>query len=149
MDDKQSSKLEEDRRTVEAVKYFQDVVQHAVDKLNAGGPESFRGNDWWQLSDAEQEVFGLELSQMGLLVTVYDAYEGVVGISHNDFYAHKELCAGVRAALPWLTTDTGSENEFRKFADLFAIAQDKAHCIYHKISLWQYRQGLVSFQVPK
>lgn len=133
---------------MDPVKEFQDLVQLAADKLKAQGLDSLKGDDWWQLSEAEQQVFGLDLSEMSLLITVYDAYEGVIGVSHNDFHANADLCARLRVALPWLSKYSGSEQEFRKFADLFGVAQDKAHCIYQKIALWQYRQGLLTFQVP-
>lgn len=109
------------------------------------GLNRFRGRDWSQLTDAEAEVFELTIDDMPRLVTVFVAYEDIIGMRESAFPIDHTLRADVLAALPWLTPDTRSDVEFRRFAELFDVPPDKAYAISWKIFLWQKRQGYANF----
>ena len=109
---------------------------------------SFRGRDWYQLTDAEAEVFELDHDEMPRLMSVYLAYEEIVDMTMGAFPIEDPLKQDVLAALPWLTPDTRCEIEFERFARLFQVSSRQAHGFFWKVYFWQKRQGYVVFRDP-
>ncbi|MCF6198592.1 MAG: hypothetical protein L3J67_04205 [Hyphomicrobiaceae bacterium] len=134
---------------MDAIEELKMVVSQYVKKGDERGVDYFIGYDWFKLNEDEEGVFELNAIEMNLLTAVYDAYEGVLGVFHNDIHAKKERCAAVREVLPWMDPNMHSDLQFRKFADIFDVAPDKAACIYYKMLFWQYRNDIATFLVPE
>lgn len=87
--------------------------------------ETYRGRDWWQLSDAQAEVFGIELEDMPALVLAWELYEAVADIAHNDFH-RTELAQALRSELPWVEARTSAPDAWTRFAGLLGIRSGRA-----------------------
>lgn len=106
--------------------------------LNKSGPvESYRGNDWWQLSEAEEEVFGIELEDVPALASAWSIYEGIADIAHNEFH-DTDLSRTVQAAYPWIVAPLWVDqrvNEletWQRFARMLGIPSRRGFQWYFK-----------------
>lgn len=105
--------------------------------------KKYCGPDWYQLSEAEAEVFGLLPEQMPKLVAVHELYFDAVDITT----IHEiERIDSLRKELPWLTQGMNDQSEWQRFAALFEISSREAHAYWHMHSFWEERMGLVTYR---
>ena len=106
------------------------------------------GRDWFNLSPAEAEVFGLELHDLPSLVAVWTAYEAVLEIC-DMLDVPADIAAGVRAEHPWLEERRASTVidvvDFQKFSKLFGVPYRKSQAWYAKHDFWCTRSGITRF----
>ncbi|NOY42775.1 MAG: hypothetical protein GXP26_13195 [Planctomycetes bacterium] len=105
--------------------------------------EKYCGPDWYQVSDAETEVFGLLPEQMPTLVAVHELYFDAVDITTIH---EKDRIDSLRKELPWLTQRMNDQSEWQRFAALFGISSREAHAYWSKYSFWEERMGLVTYR---
>src|SRR5271163_4878004 len=76
----------------------------------AKNPDLYRGGDWWQLSDEEEEVFRIDRDRFPRMVTAWHCYEAFKGIVSEGF--PDDLIEQGRQQHPeWCGTASG-EKEF-------------------------------------
>jgi hypothetical protein len=111
----------------------------------AAKPGLHDGTDWWQLSDAEEEVFVIDRERFIRMVMTWHCYEGFKLISHSPVW-DKALIEQARQQHPeWCGEGTG-ENEFFDFAKAFGgLTHREAHAIYAKHDFWTVRLGIVHY----
>lgn len=103
----------------------------------------YRGIDWYQLTDAEIEVFGLAPENMPRLVAAHELYYCAVEIM---FEISKERVKSIRAELPWLSSGLTDGSEWSRFAALFGISNRQAHAFFCKYDFWDERMGIVTYR---
>jgi len=105
--------------------HFDKAISKPVDL------DIYLGDDWWQVSPAEAEVFGLELEDVPPLVEAWQLYEAIADILCSDFHA-SPLCIEARAALPFIEPRVTDERQWIRFAALLGIPSAKAFAWYYK-----------------
>ncbi|SNY93884.1 hypothetical protein SAMN04515647_4205 [Cohaesibacter sp. ES.047] len=117
-------------------------------------PASYRGDDWYQLSASEEQVFGLTLQDMPGLAALWDCFELVLGLIEPGDGATgltRDVILGVRQENEWLggaanqTVPLVSSELFTQFASCFGVSNRLAHAFYYKYEFWQMRSGIISF----
>lgn len=108
--------------------------------------EKYKGNAWFQLSEAEREVFGLEYEDMRELAAVHTLYFCAIGISEE---IDPSRIDSLKKELPWLTEMTTDPKEWRKFAALFGISNRKAEAFFCKHEFWENRNNLTVYADDK
>lgn len=93
--------------------------------------DDYVGDEWWQLSAAQAEVFGLELDDVPPLVSAWVLYESVANIAAHDFSA-SPLCVEVRAALAYIEQGVIDLGHWLRFAALLGIRDKKAFAWFYK-----------------
>lgn len=105
--------------------------------------EDFRGGDWWQLDEAEDHVFGLELAAMPLLVEVWSLFEAIADVAHNDFWG-TPLCDAAMRALPFIKPRHLELEAWVRFAGMLCIPSRAAFAWYWKHHFWDERARLIT-----
>lgn len=103
----------------------------------------FRGNDWWQLTQAEEAVFELELAAMPLLIEVWSLFEAIADVAQNDFWG-TPLCDAAVRALPFITPRHLEQEAWGRFAGLFGIPSRPAFAWFWKHQFWIARARLIT-----
>lgn len=102
---------------------FDDLRQKFTAEMSKGAIElgDYRGREWWQLSHAEESVFGIGLADMPALVIVWGWFAAVADIAHNDFH-DAPLCLAMRSeAGGWIKRGHLDLEAWQRFAQMFAI----------------------------
>lgn len=89
------------------------------------------GNEWWQLTPAQAEVFGLEPEDMPPLVLAWVLYESVANVASHDFNG-SPLCVDVRVALAYVEQGVIDPSQWLPFAGLLGIREKKAYAWFYK-----------------
>lgn len=111
----------------------------------AAQPGLHHGTDWWQLSDAEEEVFAIERERFPRMVLTWHCYEAFKLISHSPTW-NKALIEQARQQHPEWCGETVDEKEFFRFAKEFGgLAFREAHAVYAKYDFWTVRLGIVRY----
>ena len=107
------------------------------------------GDDWFELTEEEARIFGLNLADLPSLVAVWTAFETVLGIADSLPHASAALVEDVRAELPWLAGSIEWRAlecyEFQRFAALFGVSYRKAHAWHAKCDFHDIRSGIVFY----
>ena len=98
--------------------------------------DKYKGNEWFQLTEAEREVFSLEYEDMRELEAVYTLYFCIIGISIEIEQARID---SLKKELPWLFDITGCPDEWRDFASVFGVSNRKADAFFYKYEFWENR----------
>ena len=106
-------------------------------------PDRYCGPDWFQLTPAESEVFGLTLDELPALVAAFEMFEGIAAIADNHF-AGTPLCAKAQSGLAFIRPGTRDLGAWTRFAGLLGIPSRLAFAWFWKHQFWLERQGLVS-----
>ncbi|ORU94931.1 MAG: hypothetical protein A6F70_10295 [Cycloclasticus sp. symbiont of Bathymodiolus heckerae] len=104
--------------------------------------EKYKGNAWFQLSEAEREVFALEYEDMRELAAVHTLYFCAIGISEE---IETSRIDSLKKELPWLTEMMTDPQEWKKFAALFGIPNRKAAAFFYKHEFWETRNDLAVY----
>lgn len=121
-----------------------DLQAHLRAALDPGLPlDRYSGPDWFQLTPAESEVFGLTLDELPALVAAFEMFEGIAAIADNDF-AGTPLCTKAQSGLAFIRPGTRDLGAWTRFAGLLGIPSRLAFAWFWKHQFWLERQGLVS-----
>lgn len=110
--------------------------------LNIGGDGD--AGDWWDVTDAELEVFALDDALYPLCIAALDAYAAFSG-EGGDLDGHPFIAAA-RAERPDLAQATPEAEAFAAFAAAtVGLSADDAWKIWSKQQGYYLRHGLVTF----
>jgi len=128
------------------------------DSARAAGLDAYRGADWMQLTEAEEQVFDLTLAAMPALVAIFIEWEVLIGQTDGGAWPEMEdATVAIRAEHPFIeatrakrTAGTLTPSEvvegFQRFAGLFGISHRAAHAFHTKRLFWDIRRRLVLFR---
>lgn len=119
-------------------------IDRNTQRLEALGPDALSGDNWCDVSSAEQEVFRLSPETVARVVSVFDAYLALADIAQNDLH-RTLLCRAARKAYPWIAQGSTDSETFIRFAGLFGVSNRQAAAFFWKHEFWQVRQGLVVY----
>lgn len=105
--------------------------------------DKYKGNEWFQLTEAEREVFGLEYEDMRELAAVHTLYFCMIGISTE---IEQTRIDNLKKELPWLTEMTTDPKEWRGFASVFGVSHRKAEAFFYKYEFWENRNVGVIYE---
>jgi len=120
--------------------------------------DAYRGHDWMQLTEAEEEVFGLALADMAAVSTVFHEWEALIGRVDGELWPEMpSAAAAIRAEHPFIAAIRGKHaadalspgefvEGFQQFAALFGISSRTAHAFHYKRLFWDIRRRLVTFR---
>ena len=123
---------------------LREWIDRKAQQLEAGGVEHLKGDNWFQASPAEQEVFQLDPLNMARVIAVFDAYLEIADIAVKGSHGIP-FCEEVRKAFPWIEQGRTAEDTFRRLAGLFGVSNRQASAFYWKHAFWEDRQGLVTY----
>jgi hypothetical protein len=136
-----------------ATQKLHDIIRRDIE--SGTNPHALEyGHDWFNLTPAEAEVFGLDLHDMASLVAVWTAYEEVLRIISPVLNIPEDIAAGVRAEHSWLaetfnpdiTTPSVIDTvQFQKFAKLFGVPFRKSAAWWSKHQFWYVRSGVTRY----
>jgi hypothetical protein len=113
-------------------------------KLRANA-KFYHGADWWHLSEEEEHVFGIVRDRWPRLMTVWMAYEVVIGLAdYGEFnFTDKEVADGRwRCGL----SCGHSLKEFGTFGKEYGgLSYREAKAVYEKMQFWNIRNGITSY----
>lgn len=102
-------------------------------------PKNYWGDDWWQMTKAEGDVFNINVHAMPIAMEFYHAYEGIKGLCHNHYYDDQILRAGILKAWPELENNRYSEAEYLEFLKRLNCDASSAKVIFSKVRWWRER----------
>ena len=119
----------------------------AMEKAMATDPGSFEGHDWFQLSAAEEEVFGIDRQRFPRMLVAWQLYQALTGIvAAEDHELDENLMEAARKSRPDLEDGELSNEQFQKVAaDLVSLSSREAYAMYMKTYFWDIRAGIVTF----
>lgn len=121
-----------------------DLQTHFRAALDPGLPlDRYSGPDWFQLTRAESEVFGLALDELPALVAAFEMFQAIADIAHNDF-ARTPLCATAQSGLGFIQPGACDLGAWSRFAGLLGIPSRLAFAWFGKHQFWLERQGLIT-----
>lgn len=112
------------------------IQQTQADWANDPDNPTYRGSDWWQLSEEEEQVFSLSLDDMPELVGTWGAYQLVLENWHEEPFIT------ARSELPWLAKCEDNQHDWQRFATLFSVPEKNAAAFYWKDHFWTERSPL-------
>jgi hypothetical protein len=109
------------------------------------------GSDWWQLTEAEQEVFEIDRERFPRMIMTWHCYDGFKRMADSPVWddtligqarqQHPEWCTEAKRQLAEI-----SVQEFQAFAKEFGgLTFREAEAIYRKHEFWQIRLGVVTY----
>ncbi|HEY0792243.1 MAG TPA: hypothetical protein VGD78_14355 [Chthoniobacterales bacterium] len=122
------------------------TIEKQVAELEAKGPAHFQGHDWFQLSDEEAAVFGIDPERLPRMVVALDAYEALLGIVYYGHLGFTE--EEIQATQERLQFREGVESleDFQRFAQEYAgLIRRESAAFYAKNEFWLKRQGLITY----
>ena len=124
---------------------FKAMIEKEARRPVAG---DYYGYDWWQLSDAEERVFSIEIGRMPQIVTLWQAYEAFKDKTSGARWDtnHQALLDTVKAARPDLAAQEHGEAGWIEFAVAFSnLTMREAWQWWMKHEAWQDRNGIMQF----
>lgn len=108
------------------------------------------GGEWWALSEAEAEVFGLSLDVVPSLLAIWCAFEASIDICYPWTEDHSALFAEVRQALPWIGEKAAlhqlDADDFVRFARLVDMPTRYAEAWFYKRHFQDARSGILQYK---
>jgi hypothetical protein len=128
---------------------IRDKLQPLCEKALADNEDSYRGSDWFHLSDDEETVFAIDRRRYPVLVVAWQAYEAFCGLIDPEVAGlDDESIEGERAQYPELFVDGEiSDSGFQKLAAAWCgVSNREAHAMYCKTDFWNIRGGIVHYR---
>ncbi len=120
------------------------AIAEAETKADAD-PDSYRGSDWWQISDAEQAVFEIDRDRWPRMMNVFYCYEAFKRIADSPEW-DDALIEQARQQRPEWCDPAPSFEEFSRFAEAFGgLTAREAHAVYTKQEFWTVRLGVMVY----
>lgn len=109
-------------------------------------PDGSTGGNWFELSEAEEEIFQIDRDRFPRMVTTYECYEALKGLSGDPQWDEKLIDLARRRYPAWSGAGT-DEFEFYAFAKaLGGLTNREANAIWCKQHFWTVRLGVVTFR---
>jgi hypothetical protein len=127
---------------------IQERLHALCAEATARGADSYRGNDWCELNEAEEEIFAIPRERFPVLVVAWQAYQAFCGvIDAEDAGLDDDVINAARAKHPDLYSDAEMSNTgFQRLAaEWCGVSNREAHAMYCKTDLWNIRNGLVRY----
>lgn len=125
---------------------LKDQLAAEIAKAEALDPATYRGFDWYHLTDNEESVFDIERGRFPRMVTTWSCYEAFKRIADDGTWS-EDLITEARALHPEWCEAGISTAEFQAFAKEFAgLTFREAKAIYAKIDFWNIRAGITHFR---
>ena len=106
------------------------------------------GYEWYNLSEAEAEVFQLSLDDLPSLAALWAAYCELLDISYM-LDIPDDIVTAFIAEHPWIAeeraTRAASLESFQRFAKLFGMPLRQSFKWWAKYDFWQLRIGVIHF----
>lgn len=119
------------------------------EKSYLSDPERYDGDDWWQLSAAEVEVFEIDPDRWPRLMTAWHWYEGFSGTASAGDWDEAAIDAA-RVSSADLLAIPDPLRQWMKFSLRYAAIQPaEAVAAHAKMHWWTARQGYVSYHVDE
>jgi hypothetical protein len=134
---------------------LKDQLEAAIadsEAKEAAKPGHHNGRDWWQLTDAEEEVFALERERFPRMVMTWHCYDGFKRIADSPVWDDALIEQARRDFPQWCTEAQGqrapiSVEEFQAFAKEFGgLTFREAEAIYRKHEFWLIRVGAIKYR---
>jgi hypothetical protein len=123
------------------------IQTRAEDFRKSHEKSGYRGGDWFHLSDAEQEVFGIVWRRhWPRMLETWAAYERAIGSFGNDLFPMTDADAAALRKAHGLKEGHQDVKGWVSFAKTFGITQAYAVSIYWKQFAWDCRQGLFNHE---
>ena len=107
--------------------------------------DSYRGFDWWQLSDAEEVVFEIDRDRWPRMMTVFHCYEGFKQMADSPAWDDALIEQARQQRFEWCGP-APSDGEFAHFAQAFGgLTNREAHAVYTKQEFWTVRAGVMVY----
>ncbi len=111
----------------------------------AARPGALDGDDWWQLSEAEEEVFAIDRDRFSRLVMTHHCYEAFKHLSDSPEWDEALIEQARQDHSEWCGP-TLSQEEFAGFAAVFdGLTGREAHATYTKQEFWTVRLGVMVY----
>jgi hypothetical protein len=108
-------------------------------------PAAQIGPEWFQITEAELEVFEIDLDRFDRMVMAFHAYEAVKDIVQGSIW-DETLLVAARADHPEWCKPEHSFPDFAAFAAVFAgITIREAHAIYYRQAFHDVRIGVTTY----
>ena len=133
-----------------SINYQKKRIEAELEEINAAAEkgetepvdEKYSGWAWYQISEEESLVFGLQPADMPRLATVHELYYCAIEVVYTR---PEEEVVEMRAELPWLSSGIVDKGEWVRFAELFGIGNRQAEAMFSKYEYWEEREGLVQY----
>lgn len=122
-----------------AIEKIKDAVRSEI-RRKRQLPLKYESGEWYSLTEAEAEVFNIDLDDINVLASVWLAYiflsELATGIDID-----KETEEAFWADNPWFKKGEEDEEDWIRFSKLFNIREEKARGWFYKARIYDYRRG--------
>jgi len=110
-------------------------------------PAAYVGDDWWQMTRAEADVFAVDRKRFPVLACAMFAYEAFKDIAQVDDFGPDAVLDEARRRFPqWAGLRVIDAEEFSAFAKRFCgLTAREAHAIYWMQEFWKVRAGILRF----
>lgn len=111
-------------------------------------PAGYDGEDWFQLSQHEEEVFGIDADRVPVMVAAWEAYEALIGRTSGTRWdmKHQPALDMVKAERPDILTGD-DEHAWSEFAAAYGgLTNREAWQWYAKHEAWLQRAGILIFK---
>jgi hypothetical protein len=115
--------------------------------MEGKGPDHFRGYDWFQLREDEEEVFAIKRNRFPRMVVAWYAYEVLLDQADSVEYDfdREEVLASQRHFK--FQPQRPALRDFQKFAKEYAgLTYREAEAMFSKITFWNIRTGITSYK---
>lgn len=116
--------------------------------------DTYEGQDWWQTTRSEAEVFGINPDLAERLMDAHFAYEILIGIADADLPERSAIHLA-RWKATYLPIVEKNEDGIVIFDDIkcrkfmmaeFNLPEDQCYAWIRKNEAWQFRNGLIQFK---
>ena len=117
----------------------------------AANPGHHDGRDWWQLTGAEEEVFGIERERFPRMMMTWHCYQGFKRIADSPVWDDALIEQARREFPQWCAEAKGrlattSLDEFQAFAKEFGgLTFREAEAMYRKNEFGLIRAGIITY----
>jgi hypothetical protein len=120
-------------------------IEREVKALEAKPTGHFCGHDWFQVSEEEAWVFGIDRARVPRMVVALQAFEAMLGIIYPQDAGLTE--EDYEAGQAHFHFGNGTDlDEFQRFAtERAGLTTREARAFYWKHEFWLHRRGLVQY----
>jgi hypothetical protein len=127
---------------------LKEHIEAQVAEVETRDPERLRGSDWYQLSDEEEFVFGIDRERFPRMLVALKLYRCLSGqVSATALGFDPGLIEAERRAWSMTGRQPTSEEQFTKIAtELVGLTQRESHALWAKDDFSDHRQGIIVYR---